>query len=46
MDLENDLARYLANDLDGDGGRVSHPLGGIGGVGKGELDEKKLQRDC
>jgi hypothetical protein len=37
MDLEADLSRELADDLDGDARRVSHAFCGIGSVCEGKL---------
>ena len=41
MDGETDLIGGLADDLDGDAGRVCPALGGIGRVGEGALDERE-----
>ena len=41
MDLEAALAWYLANDLDNVRDSVSHPLGGMGRICEGALDERK-----
>ncbi len=41
QDLEADLVSDLLDHLDGDAGGVLDPLGAIGAVGEGELDERE-----
>jgi hypothetical protein len=42
MDGEADLIRVLSDDLDGNAGRVRHPVRCVGAVREGAFDEGKV----